>query len=160
MFPCVKGQAPELHGPVDGGDGYCKGFPAPDLFWRPALLKPGLEQGLQCLVLQPESLPAALAAQTIELVCLVGTAGAPDGIAPKLSADRRRASVQGSGNLADSAALSTKTQYTFPFCCCKMRATHRCQSPSLFMLAKLILANNCYLWALYLLSTPPVAFRL
>ena len=75
MFPCVKGQAPELHGPVDGADGYCKGFPAPDLFRRPALLKPGLEKGLQCLVLQPESRPAALAAQTIELVCLVGTAG-------------------------------------------------------------------------------------
>ena len=77
MFPCFKGQAPGLHGPVDGGDGYCKGFPAPDLFRRPALFEPGLEKGLQCLVLQLESRPAALAAQTIELVCLVGTAGSP-----------------------------------------------------------------------------------
>ena len=86
----------------------------------PALFESGLEQGLQCFVLQLESRPAALAAQTIELVCLVGTAGTPDGIAPKLSADRRRASVQGSGDLADSAVLSTKTQYTFPLCCGKM----------------------------------------
>lgn len=60
MFPCVKGQAPELHGPVDGGDGYCKGFPALDLLRRPALFEPGLEKGLQCFVLQPESRPAAL----------------------------------------------------------------------------------------------------
>jgi len=85
MFPCIKGQAPGLHGPVDGGNGYYKGFPAPDLFRRPALFEPGLEKGLQCLVLQPESQPAALAAQTIELLCLVGTAGTPDEITPKLS---------------------------------------------------------------------------
>ena len=46
MFPCVKGQAPG---------------------------KPGLEQGLQLFVLQLEGQLTALAAQTIELVCLVGT---------------------------------------------------------------------------------------
>ena len=73
MFPCFKGQARGLHGPVDGGDGYCKGFPAPDLLRRPAILEPGLEKGLQCFILQLEGQLTALAAQTIELVCLVGT---------------------------------------------------------------------------------------
>ena len=38
-----SGQPAGLHGPADGGDGYCRGFPAPDLFRRPALHKPGLK---------------------------------------------------------------------------------------------------------------------
>ena len=135
MFPRFKGQSPGLHGPVDRVYGYIKGFPALDLFRRPAFLEPSPEKGLQLFVLQLEGRPAAFAAQTIELVCLVGAAGAPDGIAPKLSADRLWASVQGSGNLADSVSLSTKTQYTFSLCCCKMVATHGCQSPSLFVLS-------------------------
>lgn len=46
--------------------------------------------------------------------CLVGTAGSPGGITPEFPADRPK----GSGDLADSAALSTKARYTFPFCCC------------------------------------------
>ena len=91
MFPCFKGQASGLHGPVDRGYGYCKGFPALDLFRRPALFDPSLEKGLQLFVLQLEGRPAMLAAQTIEPVCLVGTAGSPDEMTTKLSADRRRA---------------------------------------------------------------------
>ena len=75
---------------------------------------------MQLFVLQLEGWPTAFAAQTIELVCLVGTVGSFDEITPELPADRRRASAQGTGNLADSISLSTKTQYTFSLCCCKM----------------------------------------
>jgi len=81
---------------------------------------------------------AAFAAQTVELVRFMGTVGSFDEVTPELPTDRRWTSVQGIGDLADSAALSTKTQYTFSLCCCKMVATHGCQSPSLFVPAKLI----------------------
>jgi len=135
MFPRFEGQSPGLHGPVDRVYGYLEGFPALDLFRRPAFLEPSPEKGLQLFVLQLEGWPTAFAAQTIELVCLVGTVGSFDEITPELPADRRRASAQGTGNLSDSVSLSTKTQYTFSLCCCKMIATHGCQSPSLFVLS-------------------------
>ena len=120
MFPRFEGQSPGLHGPVDRVYGYLEGFPALDLFRRPAFLEPSPEKGLQLFVLQLEGRPAAFATQTIELVCLVGTVGSLDEITPELPADRRWTSVQSTGNLADSVSLSTKTQYTFSLCCCKM----------------------------------------
>jgi len=46
MFFRFEGQAPGLHGPVNRGDGYCKGFPALDLFRQPAFFKPSLKKGL------------------------------------------------------------------------------------------------------------------
>ena len=78
---------------------------------------------MQLFVLQLEGWPAAFAAQTIELVCLVGTIGSLDEITPELPEDRRWTSAQGTGNLADSISLCTKNQYTFSLCCCKMVAT-------------------------------------
>ena len=70
MFPRFEGQSPGLHGPVDRVYGYLEGFPAFDLFRRPAFFEPSSENGLQLFVLQFEGRPAAFAAQAIELVCL------------------------------------------------------------------------------------------
>lgn len=97
-----------------------------------------MEKGLQCFVLQFEGRPTAFAAQTVELVRLVGAVGSLDEVTPEFPADRRGTSVQGTGNLSDPASLRTKAQYTFSLCCYKMVATYKCQSPSLFVPAKLI----------------------
>ena len=115
-----KKQSPGLHGPADRVYGYLEGFPALDPFRRPALLGPSPETGRQRFVLQREGRPAAFAAQTLELVLLVGTVGAFDEISPELPADRRGTSVQGTGDLSGPVFLSTKVRYTFSFCCCKM----------------------------------------
>ena len=90
-----KGQSPGLHGPADRVYGYLEGFPALDPFRRPALLGPSPETGRQRFVLQREGRPTAFSVQTLELVLLVGTVGAFDGISPELPADRRGTSVQG-----------------------------------------------------------------
>ena len=95
MFPRFEGQSPGLHGPVDRVYGYLEGFPALDLFRRPAFLEPSPKKGLQLFVLQLEGLPAAFAAQTIEFVCLVGTVGSFDEITPELPADRPKDSGSG-----------------------------------------------------------------
>ena len=87
MFPCFKRQPPGLHSPVDGVYGHLEGFPALDLFWRPAFFKSSLEKGLQLFVIQLEGWPAAFAAQTVELVRLVGTVGSFDEVTPELPAD-------------------------------------------------------------------------
>ena len=160
VFSRLKGQSTGFHGPIDRGYGYLKGLSALDLFWRPAFFKTRLQNLPQSFVFQLEGRPTAFTTQTIEFTGFVGTVGSLDEIALEFPADCRRTSIQGSGNLSYSVSLSTKAQYTFSFCCCKMVATHGCQSPSLFVLCKLILANNCHLWAFYLLSPPTVAFRL
>ncbi len=102
-----KGQSPGLHGPVDRVYGYLEGFPALDPFRRPALLEPSPETGRQRFVLQREGRPTAFSVQTLELVLLVGTVGAFDGISPELPADRRGTSVQGAGDPSEPASLST-----------------------------------------------------
>ena len=147
VFSRLKGQSTGFHGTIDRGYGYLKGFSALDLLRRPAFFETRLQNLPQSFVVQLEGRPTAFTTQTIELAGFVCTVGSLDEIALEFPADRRRASVQGSGNLSDSVSPSTKAQYTFSLCCCKMRATHGCQSPSLFVPAKLILANNCHLWA-------------
>ena len=87
MLSRFKGQPPRLHGPVDGVYGYLEGFPTLDLFWRPAFFKPSLEKGLQFFVLQLEGWSATFAAQTVELVRLVGAVGSSDEVTPELPAD-------------------------------------------------------------------------
>ena len=115
-----KGQSPGFHGPIDRGYGYLKGLSALDLFRRPAFFETRLQNLPQSFVVQLEGRSTAFAAQTIELVCLVGAVGSLDEIALEFPADRRGTSVQGTGDLSGPVFLSTKVQYTFSFCCCKM----------------------------------------
>ena len=124
VFSRLKGQSTGFHGTIDGSYGYLKGFSALDLLRRPAFFKTRLQHLPQSFVVQLKGRPTAFTTQTIEFTGFMGAVGSLDEITLEFPADCRRASVQGSGNLSYSLSLSTKAQYTFSFCCCKMVATH------------------------------------
>ena len=122
----------------------------------------------QSFVFQLEGRPTAFTTQTIEFTGFMGAVGSLDEITLEFPADCRRASVQGSGNLSYSLSLSTKAQYTFSFCCCKMVATHTLpiknfrgrgrlwESVSFAVLCpqNSLAANNCHLWTFFYSSHP------
>ena len=92
---------------------------------------------------------------------------------PEPPEDHRWTSAQGTGNLSDSVSLSTKAQYTFSFCCCKMVATHtlpirnfRGRGRLWVSVSFAVCARKTHLPRItaiyglfYLLSPPTVAFR-